>query len=92
MHVIQAPMTRAAALALVATFMNAAFAPESTRSPRSEAYKLGVRELLNSRTQGMRLVCPYKMGTAEADAFYSGVDEGNYIWRDHLVAQARTGT
>nr|WP_314540063.1 hypothetical protein [uncultured Massilia sp.] len=92
MGAAQQPMAHGAALALVENFMRAAFAPNSTRSPRSDAYRLGVRELLNSRALVVRLVCPYTMGTAEADAFYSGVDEGNCIWRDHLVAQAKTGT
>ena len=73
-----------AALALVEDLMRAAC--DQPRTPRSEAYKLGVRELLNCRTQGIRLVCPYRIGTAEADAFYSGVDEGNAIWSAHLAA------
>lgn len=74
-----------AALALVERLMTETF--NRARDPRSEAYKLGVRELLNCKAQGIRLVCPYKMGTTEADAFYSGVDEGNRIWRAYLAAR-----
>jgi len=73
-----------AALALVERLMAEAF--NRARDPRSDAYQLGARELLNCKAQGIRLVCPYKMGTAEADAFYSGVDEGNGIWRAYLAA------
>ena len=72
-----------AALALVERLMAEAF--NRARDPRSEAYKLGARELLSCKAQGIRLVCPYRMGTAEADAFYSGVDEGNSIWRAYLA-------
>lgn len=73
-----------AALALVESLMTAAF--DRPRDARSAAYKLGVRQLLNCRTRDVDLVCPYKIGTTEADAFYSGVDEGNLIWRAHLAA------
>ena len=79
METLEEAMSRHAALALVETMMRAAF--DHPRDPRSDAYKLGVRELLNCRTQGIRLVCPYKMGTAEADAFYAGSDEGRAIWQ-----------
>lgn len=65
---------------LVDRLMAAAF--NRPRDPRSDAYKLGVRELLKCKTMGVKFHCPYRMGTAEADAFYSGSDEGNRIWRD----------
>jgi len=29
-----------------------------------------------------RLTCPYPAGTAQADAWYSGADEGHAIWRE----------
>jgi hypothetical protein len=79
-------MDVAASVLLVERLMITAFC--KLRDPRSDAYKLGVRELLNCRSMGLKLRCWYKPGTAEADAFYSGVDEGNRIWREHLESEA----
>lgn len=72
--------------ALVEQLMNAAFRDNPTRTPRSGAYQLGVRSLLEHRARLARLACPYRAGTAEFDAFYSGVDEGNTIWSRHAAA------
>lgn len=51
------------------------------RDPRSVAYKAGVRAAVKFRlydkARGGHIECPYKVGTAEADAFFSGVDEGH---------------
>jgi hypothetical protein len=48
------------------------------RDPRSEEYKAGVLEALRFRLGEVeRLRCPYKVGTARADAWFSGVDEGH---------------
>jgi hypothetical protein len=89
----RAPNTRArttpplgAASSLVHQLMSAAF--DVVRDPRSEAYKLGARELLNCRVHGLKLVCPYKLGTAEADAYFSGADEGHAIWRRYQETRA----
>jgi hypothetical protein len=57
------------------------------RDPRSAEYKAGVRSALEFRLVRQPLVSPYKQGTAGSDAFYSGVDEGNAIWREHLAMQ-----
>ena len=47
------------------------------RSPRSEAYKRGVLDCLRFRIDGVpEEKCPYSLGTAESDAYLSGVDEG----------------
>lgn len=51
------------------------------RDPRSPEYKAGVRAALAYRIEGTRIKCPYQMGTAAADAFLSGTDEGHSIWR-----------
>lgn len=67
---------------LIEKLMTAAF--DRPRDPRSDAYKLGVKEILKCRVTGVSYRCPYKLGTAEADAFFSGGDEGNRVWRDHL--------
>ena len=59
-------------LALVNDLMLLAF--EKVRNPRSDAYKLGARELLTHHASGVQLRFPFEMGTAEADAFYAGAD------------------
>jgi len=49
----------------------------TAREPRSEAYKLGVLEILKYKLKETKqLQNPYKRGTAENDAFWSGTDEG----------------
>lgn len=48
----------------------------SPRSPRSEAYKRGVLHLLRYRLLEIEVFPrPYEDGTAECDAYYSGVGE-----------------
>lgn len=60
--------------------MKAAFCrPRADRSPE---YKAGVRALLSHRIDGIKLDCPRAAGTAQSDAFWSGVDEGRKIWSD----------
>lgn len=74
-------------LLLVDDLMRAAF--NIARDKRSDAYKLGARELLKHRAAGIRFVSPFPMGTAEADAFFAGSDEGRMIWTKHLATQAQ---
>lgn len=83
MNHVPYPMSPCAAVELVASLMRTAF--EQPRTLRSEAYMKGARWLLEFRTQGLRPPCPYQIGTAEADAFFAGRDEGNAIWRAHEV-------
>lgn len=54
------------------------------RDPRSQAYKDGVLAALRYRYEGLSVKAqnPYSIGTAECDAFFSGIDEGNRIFRD----------
>lgn len=77
-------MPLGAGLDLVESLMRNAF--DRPRDPRSDAYKLGMRELLAHRVLGVPFRCPYTIGTAEADAFFSGSDEGRMIWQLHLEA------
>lgn len=56
---------------------------DGARQPRSEAYKIGVKEALLFRFAGEKLKHPYTVGTAESDAYYAGTDEGNRIYRDY---------
>lgn len=52
------------------------------RDPRSPEYKAGVRAALNYRLNGKRISLPFRIGSAAADAYFSGTDEGHRIWRD----------
>lgn len=55
------------------------------REPRSREYKNGVLAALRFRLNNGPIKCPYKSGTADADAYHAGIDEGHRIWRDHSV-------
>ena len=57
--------------------MAAAF--DQPREPRSSAYCCGVRTILAHRIDGASLALPFEIGTAEADAFFAGEDEGRLI-------------
>ena len=62
----------------------------ATRTPRSPAYREGVLVALRFRLGELAAIrCPYAAGTAEADAFHSGVDEGHAIARRELKEKAR---
>ncbi|HEU0201844.1 MAG TPA: hypothetical protein VFR86_15600 [Burkholderiaceae bacterium] len=54
------------------------------RDPRSNEYKAGVRAALEFRLAGVAIDIPYPLGTAQADAFFSGLQEGHAIWRAYL--------
>lgn len=50
------------------------------RAPRSMAYKEGVLAILRLRIDhSPLLMCPYDLGTSEADAYFAGTDEGHAI-------------
>lgn len=69
---------------------DAAFA--GPRDPRSEAYRVGVLETLRYRTGELtRNKCqrPYELGTAEADAWFSGTQEGHAIASKHGLQRSR---
>ena len=55
------------------------------RSPRSDEYEAGVFAALRFRFEGIRVVCSDPEGTAASDAFFAGVDEGHFLWRQHLA-------
>jgi hypothetical protein len=55
------------------------------RDRRSEEYKKGVRSALELRFNGEKQTCPYEAGTAQADAFFSGINEGFDIWRRETI-------
>ena len=63
-----------------ASMFAAAFHPH--REPRSEAYRQGCLAALRYRLgEAGHVICPYRPGTAEADAFFSGAQEGHAIAR-----------
>lgn len=55
------------------------------RMPRSPAYVAGVADQLRAKALKRQVLCPYKQGTAEADAWFAGVDEGNALWADEVA-------
>lgn len=54
------------------------------RDPRSDAYKAGMRATFDRKKNGRKVTCPYRIGTAEADAFFSGTDHGALIWDQNI--------
>jgi hypothetical protein len=61
------------------------------RDRRSDAYKAGVLAILEHRLRerGANVFCQYEEGTAEADAYFAGCDEGHRLARDYLDEQER---
>jgi hypothetical protein len=76
-----------APVSIVDSLMDAAF--HEARQARSAEYKEGARAALEAKVSGARVHSPYRSGTAQCDAFYSGVNEGNQLWRAHLAAEDR---
>lgn len=68
----------------------AAFCGSSTRTPRSAEYKSGAYAVLRYRSGEHKVMhsCPYPHGTAQADAWFAGCDEGHHLWRDAQGARA----
>lgn len=60
---------------------------EQPRDPRSDAYKKGVLDAIRFRLMVIETLndaCPYAPGTAENDAWYSGLDEGHSRGKQYL--------
>lgn len=62
-----------------------ALAFHEIRDPRSAEYREGVRDLLLYKLVEKRLKNPFVPGTAFADAWWAGVEEGKLIHRLHLA-------
>lgn len=72
-----------------AALFEAAFHPY--REPRSKAYRQGCLAALSFHFGEVEHIrCPYSPGTAKADAFYFGVQEGHAIAR--RARTCNTGT
>ncbi len=55
------------------------------RDKRSKEYQNGVLDVLRFRLNEVTEVrCHYEMGTASADAYFAGCDEGHRRAREHL--------
>jgi len=54
---------------------------ERPRTPRSPEYKAGCRAFLDFKLNQVAIERNYQFGTAQADAFFAGVDEGHAILR-----------
>lgn len=63
------------------------------RTPRSHEYKAGTRMALEHRIERKDFDMPYQVGTAAADAFFAGIEEGKTIWRAAIakIALAKIG-
>lgn len=48
---------------------------------RSAVYWRGALDVLRFRLEGVRIQCPFKAGTVEFDAYFSGNDRGHALWR-----------
>ena len=48
---------------------------------RSAVYRQGAVDVLLFKLEGFRIVVPYRAGTVEFDAYFSGIDRGWAIWR-----------
>jgi hypothetical protein len=59
-----------------------AFAPARHRTPCSPEYRLGVLAALKYRMQGISMELPYAVGTAQADAWFAGANEGHRLYRE----------
>ena len=62
------------------------------RDARSEAYKAGVLDVLRHRlgeVSGCAQKCEFTLGTAEADAYFAGCDEGHRRASDYLNTQKK---
>lgn len=51
------------------------------RTPRSEEYRAGVLRALLFSLARIPVLCPYDTATAQADAFFAGLEEGKLIAR-----------
>lgn len=71
-------------LALINRLIAAAF--DVPRDPRSAAYRDGARSLLLFKLVDKALKNPFEAGTAHADAWWAGKDEGMSILKLHLAA------
>jgi hypothetical protein len=61
---------------------------EVPRDPCSVAYKAGARAAMRSLLDRVKEPRPYALGSAEADAWFAGFEEGRRRVRDVMAEQA----
>lgn len=71
--------------ALVNRLLAAAIEPSLSRPARSNEFVDGARASLLQQFIGKPFACPYKEGTASADAFFAGADTGHRIHAEHYA-------
>ena len=49
--------------------------------PRSPEYRRGMLDVIRYRLEGAWIVVPYRLGTAQADAYFAGNDRGHMVAR-----------
>lgn len=65
-----------------------AWAFHESRDPRSAEYREGVRDLLLFKLVEKSLRNPFIPGTAHADAWWAGVEEGKQVFKFHVAKGA----
>lgn len=56
---------------------------------RSAEYWQGALDVLRYRMQGIRIVCPYREGSVQFDAYFAGNDRGHHqLWREQQESGA----
>lgn len=55
---------------------------------RSAEYWRGALDVLRFRMHAERIQCPYREGTVQFDAYFSGNDRGHVLWRERAVKLA----
>lgn len=62
-----------------------AWAFHEARDPRSAEYCTGVRDMLLYKLVDKQLRNPWLLGTAHADAWFAGVEEGKAVLKFHVI-------
>jgi hypothetical protein len=57
-------------------------------TPRSIEYRRGIEAVLRFKFHGERIQFPYRTGTPQADAYFSGNDRGWEIYKAEVQRQA----
>ncbi|MDD2769778.1 MAG: hypothetical protein PHT19_13670 [Methylococcus sp.] len=58
---------------------------DGPRDPRSDEYKNGMIDALRFRLgEASEVRCGYRIGSAQADAYFAGCDEGHLRAREYL--------
>lgn len=74
--------------AVTEQLLAAAFCPSLHRQARSTEYVAGARAALLQRFVGKPFANPHQEGSAAADAFFAGADEGRRLHADYVAESA----